>query len=105
MSPSRDDDPPAVRRKRFAAREAWLVANIRSLRPSIDRAPWMLGGLVIVPFVGWRWNFIAAAMAAFSVIVLAGTTLYVAWSHAQEYEGELAALREKIRALPSDVTA
>ena len=92
----------AARRTRFEDRQRWLVGNVTSLRVSMARAPWLLLGLLAVPFVGWRWNFVAAAMAAFSVIVIAGTTLYVAWSHVQEYEGELLALREKLKSLGAD---
>ena len=83
----------------MSAREQWLLGNIGELRRSMTRAPYMALGLLAVPLVGWRWGFAAAGLATFSVITLVCVALYVAWSHVQEYEGELTALRRKIRDL------
>lgn len=83
----------------MADREQWLLGNITELRVSMTRAPYMALGLLAVPVVAWRWGFAAAALVAFSVITLVCVALYVAWSHLQEYEGELVALRRKLKSL------
>ena len=87
------------RRVRFADRRQWLESNIVGLRLGMKRAPLLLLGLLTLPLIGWRWGFAAAGLVAFLVITLSGATLYVAWSHIQEYEGELAVLKGKIKAL------
>ena len=91
------------RRGRMAARERWLLGNIAELRHSMTRTPYLSLGLLAVPVVGWRWGFAAAGLVTFSVITLVCVALYVAWSHVQEYEGELTALRHKLKNL--DATA
>ena len=87
------------RRSRMSGREQWLLGNIAELRRSMTRAPYMALGLLAVPPIGWRWGFAAAGLATFSVITLVCVALYVAWSHVQEYEGELTALRGKLQVL------
>ncbi len=87
------------RRARMTDRERWLVGNITELRGSMTRAPYLGLGLLAVPLVGWRWGFAAAGLVTFSVITLVCVALYVAWSHVQEYEGELGELRRKLQAL------
>ncbi|MDB4930118.1 MAG: hypothetical protein JWM10_2602 [Myxococcaceae bacterium] len=87
---------------RMTARERWLVGNIDELKRSMTRAPWLALGLLAVPVVGWRWGFAAAALVAFTVITLVCVALYVAWSHRQEYEGELFELRGKLKSLEAD---
>lgn len=87
------------RRARLMERERWLVANITELRTSMTRAPYLGVGLVAVPLAGWRWGFAAAGLVAFTVITLVCVALYVAWSHVQEYEGELGELRRKVARL------
>jgi hypothetical protein len=87
---------------RLTARERWLTGNIDELRRSMARAPLLSVGLLAVPVVGWRWGFAAAALVAFTVITLVGVALYVAWSHRQEYEGELGELRGKLKSLEAD---
>ena len=87
------------RRTKMADREKWLLGNITELRTSMTRAPYMGLGLLSVPLIGWRWGFAAAALAAFSIITLVCVALYVAWSHLQEYEGELTALHRKMKSL------
>jgi hypothetical protein len=87
------------RRTKMADRETWLLGNITELRTSMTRAPYMGLGLLSVPLIGWRWGFAAAALAAFSIITLVCVALYVAWSHLQEYEGELTALHRKMKSL------
>lgn len=87
---------------RLTERERWLTANIDELRRSMARAPYLSLGLLSVPLVGWRWGFAAAALVTFSVITLVCVALYVAWSHRQEYEGELGELRGKLKSLEAD---
>ena len=86
-------------------RERWLLGNIAELRVSMQRSPYMALGLLSVPLVGWRWGFAAAGLVTFSVITLVCVALYVAWSHVQEYEGELTALRRKLQNLNGPDTA
>lgn len=92
-------ETPEQRRTRMTERERWLLGNIAELRRSMGRAPYMVLGLLAVPAVGWRWGYAAAGLVAFSVITLVCVALYVAWSHRQEYEGELTALRRKLQDL------
>lgn len=87
------------RRARMIDRQKWLVGNITELRRSMTRAPFLALGLLAVPVVGWRWGFAAAGLVTFSVITLVCVALYVAWSHTQEYEGELTELRGKLKSL------
>lgn len=87
------------RRARMLDRQKWLVGNITELRRSMTRAPYLALGLLAVPAVGWRWGFAAAGLVTFSVITLVCVALYVAWSHTQEYEGELTELRGKLKSL------
>ena len=96
-------EPLEQRRTRLTDRERWLGGNITELRRSMLRAPYLSLGLLAVPVVGWRWGFAAAGLVTFTVITLVCVALYVAWSHVQEYEGELGELRRKLQAL--DATA
>lgn len=86
-------------------RERWLLGNIVELRVSMQRSPYMALGLLAVPLVGWRWGFAAAGLVTFTVITLVCVALYVAWSHVQEYEGELTALRRKLKSLDEPDTS
>jgi hypothetical protein len=92
------------RTERMMKREAWLIGNINELRQSMSRTPYLSLGLLAVPVVGWRWGFAAAGLVTFSVITLVCVALYVAWSHVQEYEGELGELRRKLKNLEAPRT-
>ncbi|MEZ4405774.1 MAG: hypothetical protein R3A52_04650 [Polyangiales bacterium] len=86
------------RRGVLEARERWLIEAMSKLNGNIRTAPLMLVGLLLVIPVGLIWGALASAVLIFSVVMIAGATVYVAWSHLHECEEELGAVRKELRA-------
>lgn len=90
------------RRGVLEARERWLVEAMAKLNGNIRSAPLMLLGLLLVIPAGLIWGALASAVLIFSVVMIAGATVYVAWSHLHECEEELGAVRKELRAVAKE---
>lgn len=86
-----------TRRTTLEDRERWLVTALARLRRDIGRTPWLAFALLLMAPAWWLWGPLAAGLVAFTVVMVVGSTIYVAWSHVHECEEELIAVRRELR--------
>lgn len=84
------------RAEKLETRLGWLDDALARLRRDFDRAPrigWL--ALLAVP-AALIWTWLAAVIVVFTVVMLVGVTLYVAWIHINEYETERGYVLEQL---------